>query len=56
MGVGEVGGVLNSFLEMIEATNLIAVVAATNMLESLTTLFRRFDDVIEYRSERAAIS
>lgn len=49
--VGEIRRVLNSFLQMIEndqSTSLI--VAATNHAEILDyALFRRFDDVIEYR-------
>lgn len=49
--VGEIRRVLNSFLQMIEhdqSHSLIA--AATNHVEILDyALFRRFDDVIEYR-------
>lgn len=49
--VGEIGRVLNSFLQMIEndQSNSL-IVAATNHVEILDyALFRRFDDVIEYR-------
>lgn len=48
--VGEIGRVLNSFLQMIEndQSNSL-IVAATNHAEILDfALFRRFDDVIEY--------
>ena len=48
--VGEIGRVLNSFLQMIEndQSNSL-IVAATNHVEILDyALFRRFDDVIEY--------
>jgi SpoVK/Ycf46/Vps4 family AAA+-type ATPase len=54
--VGEIRRVLNSFLQMIEhdqSTSLI--IAATNHAESLDyALFRRFDDVVEYRLPTAA--
>lgn len=49
--VGEIRRVLNSFLQMIEhdQSNSL-IVAATNHVEILDyALFRRFDDVIEYR-------
>lgn len=49
--VGEIRRVLNSFLQMIEhdQSNSL-IVAATNHAEILDyALFRRFDDVIEYR-------
>lgn len=57
--VGEIGRVLNSFLQMIEndQSNSL-IVAATNHAEMLDyALFRRFDDVIEYHlptAEQAA--
>lgn len=49
--VGEIRRVLNSFLQMIEADQSHSlIVAATNHAEILDyALFRRFDDVIEYR-------
>lgn len=49
--VGEIRRVLNSFLQMIESDQSHSlIVAATNHLEILDyALFRRFDDVIEYR-------
>ncbi len=49
--VGEVRRILNSFLLMIEQDESVSViVAATNHPEILDqALFRRFDDVIEYR-------
>ena len=49
--VGEIRRVLNSFLKMIEADNSNStIVAATNHPNILDyALFRRFDDVIEYR-------
>lgn len=48
--VGEIGRVLNSFLQMIENDQSNSmIVAATNHAEILDyALFRRFDDVIEY--------
>lgn len=49
--IGEIGRVLNSFLQMIEndQSNSL-IVAATNHAEILDyALFRRFDDVIEYQ-------
>lgn len=49
--VGEIRRVLNSFLQMIEDDQSHSlIVAATNHVEVLDhALFRRFDDVIEYR-------
>ncbi len=49
--VGEIRRVLNSFLQMIEQdTSNSLIVAATNHAEILDyALFRRFDDVVEYR-------
>jgi SpoVK/Ycf46/Vps4 family AAA+-type ATPase len=49
--VGEIRRVLNSFLQFIEQDQSESVViAATNHIELLDpALFRRFDDVIEYR-------
>lgn len=49
--VGEIRRVLNSFLQMIEIDQSHSlIVAATNHVEILDyALFRRFDDVIEYR-------
>ncbi|MDR0634521.1 MAG: AAA family ATPase [Azoarcus sp.] len=49
--VGEIRRVLNSFLQMIEHDQSHSlIVAATNHVEILDyALFRRFDDVIEYR-------
>lgn len=49
--VGEIRRVLNSFLQFIEQDSSESVViAATNHIELLDpALFRRFDDVIEYR-------
>lgn len=49
--VGEIRRVLNSFLQMIENDQSHSlIVAATNHVEILDyALFRRFDDVIEYR-------
>lgn len=49
--VGEIRRVLNSFLQMIEHDRSHSlIVAATNHVEILDyALFRRFDDVIEYR-------
>ncbi|MET4676873.1 MULTISPECIES: AAA family ATPase [unclassified Luteibacter] len=49
--VGEIRRVLNSFLQMIEHDQSHSlIVAATNHAEILDyALFRRFDDVIEYR-------
>lgn len=49
--VGEIRRVLNSFLQMIESDQSYSlIVAATNHVEILDyALFRRFDDVIEYR-------
>lgn len=49
--VGEIRRVLNSFLQMIEHDQSHSlIVAATNYAEILDyALFRRFDDVIEYR-------
>ena len=49
--VGEIRRVLNSFLQMIEHDNSDSIlIAATNFVDLLDrALFRRFDDVIEYR-------
>lgn len=49
--VGEIRRVLNSFLQMIESDHSHSLIlAATNHAEILDyALFRRFDDVIEYR-------
>ena len=49
--VGEIRRVLNSFLQIIESDQSHSlIVAATNHVEILDyALFRRFDDVIEYR-------
>lgn len=49
--MGEIRRVLNSFLQMIESDQSHSlIVAATNHVEILDyALFRRFDDVIEYR-------
>lgn len=49
--VGEIRRVLNSFLQMIENDHSNSlIIAATNHAEILDyALFRRFDDVIEYR-------
>ncbi|MFA5520649.1 MAG: ATP-binding protein [Castellaniella sp.] len=49
--VGEIRRVLNSFLQMIESDKSHSlIIAATNHVEILDyALFRRFDDVIEYR-------
>ncbi len=49
--VGEIRRVLNSFLQMIESDNSDSIlVAATNHVDLLDhALFRRFDDVIEYK-------
>lgn len=49
--VGEIRRVLNSFLQMIETDQSRSlIIAATNHVEILDyALFRRFDDVIEYR-------
>src|SRR5690606_28839080 len=49
--VGEVRRILNSFLQMIEQDHSNSLIlAATNHPEILDyALFRRFDDVIEYR-------
>lgn len=49
--VGEIRRVLNSFLQMIEQdTSNSLIIAATNHAEILDyALFRRFDDVVEYR-------
>ncbi len=49
--VGEIRRVLNSFLQMIETDQSRSLIlAATNHVEILDcALFRRFDDVIEYR-------
>jgi SpoVK/Ycf46/Vps4 family AAA+-type ATPase len=49
--VGEIRRVLNSFLQLLESTNNRSlIVAATNHPELLDqALFRRFDDVLEYR-------
>lgn len=49
--VGEIRRVLNSFLQMIESDQSHSlIIAATNHVEILDyALFRRFDDVIEYR-------
>lgn len=49
--VGEIRRVLNSFLQMIESDQSNSLIlAATNHVEILDyALFRRFDDVIEYR-------
>lgn len=54
--VGEIRRVLNSFLQMIEhdQSNSL-IVAATNHPEALDhALFRRFDDVVEYRLPTSA--
>jgi SpoVK/Ycf46/Vps4 family AAA+-type ATPase len=50
--VGEIRRVLNSFLQLLENDDSDSlIVAATNNPQLLdTALFRRFDDVIEYRS------
>ena len=49
--VGEIRRVLNSFLQLLEKeSSLSVIIAATNHPELLDkALFRRFDDVIEYR-------
>ena len=49
--VGEIRRVLNSFLQMIEQDRSNSlIIAATNHPEALDhALFRRFDDVVEYR-------
>lgn len=49
--VGEIRRILNSFLQMIESDQSHSLIlAATNHMEILDyALFRRFDDVIEYR-------
>ncbi len=49
--VGEIRRVLNSFLQMIEGENSDSIlIAATNHVDLLDhALFRRFDDVIEYK-------
>ena len=49
--VGEIRRVLNSFLQMIESDDSDSIlIAATNHGDLLDhALFRRFDDVIEYR-------
>ncbi len=49
--VGEIRRVLNSFLQMIESDQSHSLIlAATNHVEILDyALFRRFDDVLEYR-------
>ena len=49
--VGEIRRVLNSFLQMIEQDQSNSlIIAATNHPEALDyALFRRFDDVVEYR-------
>lgn len=49
--VGEIRRVLNAFLQFIESdTSDSLIIAATNNVEQLDhALFRRFDDVIEYR-------
>lgn len=49
--VGEIRRVLNSFLQMIEQdTSNSLIIAATNHAEILDdALFRRFDDIVEYR-------
>lgn len=49
--VGEIRRVLNSFLQMIEAENSDSIlIAATNHVDLLDhALFRRFDDVVEYK-------
>ncbi|MGI2326156.1 MULTISPECIES: AAA family ATPase [unclassified Methylococcus] len=54
--VGEIRRVLNSFLQMIENDQSHSlIVAATNHVEILDyALFRRFDDVIEYRLPSAS--
>lgn len=53
--VGEIGRVLNSFLQMIESDQSNSlIVAATNHAEILDyALFRRFDDVVEYHPPTA---
>ncbi len=54
--VGEIRRVLNSFLQMIESDQSHSLIlAATNHVEILDyALFRRFDDVIEYRLPTAS--
>jgi SpoVK/Ycf46/Vps4 family AAA+-type ATPase len=54
--VGEIGRVLNSFLQMIEQDSSSSlIIAATNHPESLDrALFRRFDDVLRYALPDAA--
>jgi len=54
--VGEIRRILNSFLQMIENDQSHSlIVAATNHVEILDyALFRRFDDVIEYRLPTAS--
>lgn len=49
--VGEIKRVLNSFLQFLEQSNSDSIIiAATNNIQLLDkALFRRFDDVIEYR-------
>lgn len=49
--VGEIRRVLNSFLQMLEQDDSDSLlIAATNHVEILdSALFRRFDDIIEYR-------
>jgi SpoVK/Ycf46/Vps4 family AAA+-type ATPase len=49
--VGEIRRVLNSFLQFLEQDNSESlIIAATNSIDLLDrALFRRFDDVIEYR-------
>jgi SpoVK/Ycf46/Vps4 family AAA+-type ATPase len=56
--VGEIRRVLNSFLQLLEKdTSQSLIVAATNHADLLDhALFRRFDDVIEYRLPDARLA
>ena len=56
--VGEIRRVLNSFLQLLEKdTSQSLIVAATNHADLLDhALFRRFDDVIEYRLPDAKLA